>query len=123
VTALYQNNRLTYAADLGILYSVTAKIDVAAGAHYTRAHLVSATSDPLGVSAVESTDHRKLFFIGANYEFLRNATATCRLARELHDVSGRQRLRVRLDPLRLLGPVYVAMTESCCAYPLSARRI
>ncbi len=88
VTALYENNRLTYAADLGMLYSATAKIDVAAGAHYARAHLVSAASDPLGVSAVESTDHRKVFFIGANYEFLRNGTASCRLARELHDVSG-----------------------------------
>jgi hypothetical protein len=88
VTALYQNNRLTYAADLGLLYSATAKIEVAAGAHYARQHLVSAASDPLGVSAVESTDYRKVFFIGANYEFLRNGTAACRLARELHDVSG-----------------------------------
>jgi hypothetical protein len=88
VTALYENNRLTYAADLGILYSATAKIDVAVGAHYSRAHLVSAASDPLGVSAVESTDHRKIFFIAANYEFMRNGTASCRLSRELKDVSG-----------------------------------
>ena len=37
---------------------------------------------------MESTDRQKLFYIGANYDFLRNGTAACRLARELRDVSG-----------------------------------
>ena len=88
VTALYENNRLTYAADLGVVYSATAKIDVAAGAHYSRAHLVSAASDALASRRWKAPTTRRLFYIGANYAFLRNGTASCRLARELRDVSG-----------------------------------
>ena len=57
VTRLYENNRLTYAADLGALYSATAKIDVAAGAHYTRAELVSAATDALGVPRGKHRPH------------------------------------------------------------------
>ena len=87
VTALYENNRLTYAADLGLRYSATAKIDIAAGVHYSRAHLVTAANDALGITAVESTDHQKLFYLGANYAFIRNGTASCRLERELRDVT------------------------------------
>jgi len=86
VTRFYENNRLTYSADLGATYSATAKIDVTAGAHYTRGQLVSTASDAL--SPVESTDRQRLFQVGANYAFLRNASATCRLARELRSVSG-----------------------------------
>jgi len=85
VTRLYENNRLTYAYDLGALYSATAKIDVNAGILYTRAHLVSAATD---LTVIESTDHRKVFYLGANYNFLRNGWATCKLARELRDVTG-----------------------------------
>ena len=88
VTALYENNRLTYAGDLGVHYSATAKIDVLAGAHYSRAHLVTAANDALGLTAVESTDHQKLFYIGANYDFIRNGAATCRLERELRNSTG-----------------------------------
>jgi len=86
VTRLYDNNRLTYALDLGATYAATAKIDAAVGAHYTRAELVSVATDVL--APVESTDHQRLFYIGANYDFIRNGTASCRLARELRDVSG-----------------------------------
>lgn len=88
VTRLYENNRLTYSADLGAAYSATAKIDVTAGIHYTRANLVSAASDDLGVVAVKTTDRQRLVYIGVNYAFLRNASASCRLARELRGVSG-----------------------------------
>ena len=40
------------------------------------------------LAAVESTDRKKIFYIGAKYDFLRNGIASCRLARELRDVSG-----------------------------------
>ena len=86
VTRLYDNNRLTYSAGLGAVYAATAKVDIAAGASYSRGELVSVASDVL--AAVESTDRKKIFYIGANYDFLRNGTASCRLARELRDVSG-----------------------------------
>ena len=99
VTRLYDNNRLTYAADLGAFYSATAKIDVAAGAHYTRAELVSTATDVL--APVESTDrqkavlHRRQLRLPAQ----RNGRvpAGARAARRLR----RQQLLVRLDPLRL----------------------
>ena len=88
VTALYENNRLTYAADLGVAYSATAKIDVQAGAHYSRANLVTAANDALGITAVESTDRQRLFYLAADYAFIRNGAATCRVERELRDSSG-----------------------------------
>ena len=86
MTVLYDNNRLTYTAALGASYSATSKIDVTAGAHYSRAELVSTASDVL--APVESTDRHKLFYIAASYAFHRNGTAGCRLARELRNVSG-----------------------------------
>ena len=86
VTRLYDNNRLTHAFDLSALYSATAKISVSAGIHYTKADLVSTASDL--VTPVESTDRQKVFYLGADYAFLRNGVAACRLTRELRDVSG-----------------------------------
>ncbi len=88
VTQLYENNRLTYSADLGAVYSATAKIDVTAGGHYARAKVVSTTSDTVTVSSVESTDLQKMFYLSANYAFTRNGTAYCKVSRELRNVSG-----------------------------------
>ena len=85
VTTLYENNRLTYAYDLNANYSATAKINVNTGLHYTRAHLVSAATD---LSIIESTDRQRVFYIGADYNFMRSAYASCRFARELRGVSG-----------------------------------
>ena len=85
VTRLYDNNRLTHAFDLGAAYSATAKISVAVGAHYTRAELVSTSPDLL--TPVDTTDRQRLFYLGADYAFLRNGVASCRIARELRDVS------------------------------------
>ena len=45
-------------------------------------------SDSVSVSAVESLDEQKMIYVAANYAFLRNGTASCRLARELRTVSG-----------------------------------
>lgn len=89
VTALYENNRLTYAGDLGLLYSATAKIDVVTGVHYSRAELVTAANDELGITAVEGKDRQRLFYLGVNYDFVRNGSATCRLERELRESTGR----------------------------------
>ena len=85
-SSLYQNNQVTASAVLGVSYAATAKINVSTGIHYTKADLVSTASDLL--TPVESTDRQKLFYLGADYAFLRNGVASCRVARELRDVSG-----------------------------------
>jgi hypothetical protein len=87
-TRIYENSRLTYSADLGAAYAATGKIDVTVGAHYSRAHVVSTTSD--GVTQTDETkkDILKAAYIGANWEIRRNWFATCRLSRELRDVTG-----------------------------------
>jgi hypothetical protein len=87
-TRLYENSRLTYSADLGATYAATGKVEVAAGAHYSRAHVVSTTSDGVTLTDQTAKDILKLAYIGANWEIRRNWSATCRLSRELRDVSG-----------------------------------
>jgi hypothetical protein len=88
VTRLFENNRITYAGDLGATYAATAKIDVTAGGHYTRAHLVSTSSGTGGTATDDTTDVLKSVYLAANYNILRNWSASCRLARELRSVSG-----------------------------------
>ncbi len=85
---LYENSRLTYTADLGAVYAATGKVDVTAGAHYSRSHVVSTSSDPVTSTEETRTDTLKVAYIGANWEIRRNWFATCRLSRELRDVSG-----------------------------------
>jgi hypothetical protein len=87
-TRIYENSRLTYAADLGAVYAATGKIDVTVGAHYSRQHIVSTSSDGVTVADETRKDTLKLAYIGANWEIRRNWIATCRLSRELRDVSG-----------------------------------
>ena len=86
VTRLYDNNRLTYSGRPRRRLRGDGESRRRRRCHYTRAELVSVASDVL--AAVESTDRKKIFYIGANYAFLRNGIASCRLARELRDVSG-----------------------------------
>ncbi len=85
---LYENSRLTYSGDLSAAYAATAKIVVTAGGHYTRAYVVSTTDDVSGLVEAKTKDVQKLAYIAADYEFRRNWSATCRLARELRIVSG-----------------------------------
>ena len=85
---VFENNRLTYAADLGVAYLATAKIRATLGAHYTRAHLISTSSDSTDSSELDSTDIQRLFYLGADYAIQRNWSATCRIARALRGVTG-----------------------------------
>ena len=88
-TALYENNRITNMLDLGASYSVTAKIDATAGAHYSRATVVvTSSAGAAGTPLPEAIDVMKSAYVGVDYAFLRSWSAACRLGRETRTVSG-----------------------------------
>jgi hypothetical protein len=89
VTGLYENNRVTNAVGLGLIYAATAKIDATAGVRYTRARLgTTAIAQSGSQTAPETTDVLQSAFIGANYAITRSWMLACNLAHEKRDVSG-----------------------------------
>ncbi|MEO8080500.1 MAG: hypothetical protein ABI641_08220 [Caldimonas sp.] len=89
VTGLYENNRITNTAGLGLTYAATAKISANAGVRYSRAHLVSTLAGPTATTAgPETTDTLRSAYLGANWAIARNWGLACNLAHEYRKVSG-----------------------------------
>jgi hypothetical protein len=87
ISALYENNRVTNSASLGVSYAATAKISAGARIQYTRAHLVSAVGTSAGTTN-DSTDVSKGASLSASYEITRAWGASCSVSHESRDVSG-----------------------------------
>ena len=84
VPVVYQNNRVTDSAGVGVKYSATAKTTAAAGARYTRARLAAAI-EILGIP--QDVDVSKTAFLSLNYAITRAWNASCTIAYEKRDVT------------------------------------
>ncbi len=86
----YENNQVTNALSAGASYAATSKIGLNAGAHYSRARLVTSSSiatlgRPAGAGV---TDRTRGASLGANYAYSRSLTFACNLTRDRREVSG-----------------------------------
>ena len=88
VSAFDQNNRVTNAVALRATYEATAKIGATADLHYSRARLVSAFTTTAGAPS-EFVDVSKGAALGVTYAITRAWGASCTLAHEMRDVTGR----------------------------------
>jgi hypothetical protein len=84
VPVVYQNNRVTDSAGLGVTYSATAKISATAGARYTRARLAAAI-EVLGIP--QDVDVSKTASLSVRYAITRAWDASCSIAYETRDVT------------------------------------
>jgi hypothetical protein len=84
VPVVYQNNRVTDSAGLGVNYAATAKISASAGLRYTRARLAAAIAS-LGIP--QDVDVSKTASLSLNYAITRAWGASCSVAYEARDVN------------------------------------
>jgi hypothetical protein len=96
VPAIYENNRVTNSASLGMSYAATAKIGAAARMYYTRARIVSAVGTAVGTTN-DSVDVSKGASLSVSYEITRAWGASCSVAHENRNVSGSVAYSYKVD--------------------------
>jgi hypothetical protein len=88
VSAFDQNNRVTNSVALHATYEATAKVSATADLHYSRARLVSAFAMTAGAPD-EFVDVSQGAALGVSYAITRAWGASCKLAHDTREVSGR----------------------------------
>ena len=84
VTTLYQNNRVTDSAGIGVTYQATAKLGSSANLRYSRARLAA----DIEITGIErNVDVSKLAALSLNYAITRAWSANCNVTYEERDVA------------------------------------
>jgi hypothetical protein len=84
-TVLFENNRVTSSASLGLRYAATAKIGVNLGLRYERARVASTST---AQADADSTDRTTLASVGIGYAATRLVSLGCDAGYERRNVSG-----------------------------------
>lgn len=89
-STLYENNQVTNSIFAGATYAATAKINMTAGARYSRAKIITVSTAGASGSqgTVNVTDETRGATLGANYAFSRNWNFACSISRDRREVSG-----------------------------------